>query len=331
MRSGKDCRGLEWEEIDLSPYMKNLSGRKFGRLTATFPVICNGKKRWLCRCDCGNDVAVRVTALTSGNTKSCGCLLHDIISQRWKQFREDSDVIGKKYGRLTVIDFVKIKNQEAIYLFECDCGKRVELSMHSVKQGVVKSCGCLKQDRLDSFKSDIIGKKFGNLLVLSYVGINAVGGTKFDCLCDCGEHIVTDKASLKRGLVRSCGCIRSLGENNIKSVLSEAGINYIPQYKFPDLVSTKNKKLPYDFAIIDDAEQVLRLIEFDGPQHIKPYDFFGGIEKFLTVQENDNLKNQYALSHDIPLVRIPYKKKDSIAVDDLMGEKYLINAESGYL
>lgn len=50
--------------------------------------------------------------------------------------------------------------------------------------------------------------------------------------------------------------------------------------------------------------KITRLIEFDGKQHEKAYDYFGGDEKF---QNNDNLKNAYALEHHIPLVRTPRK------------------------
>ena len=75
----------------------------------------------------------------------------------------------------------------------------------------------------------------------------------------------------------------------------------------------------------NNSEKVVRLIEFDGKQHEKPYDFFGGEEKFLKVQKNDTLKNQYALDHNIPLVRIPYKKRDSMTLDDLLGSEYVYN------
>lgn len=55
--------------------IKDLKGQKFGKLTAIKPC---GKKYnktvWLCKCDCGNEIEVVGTALTSGNTSSCGCL-----------------------------------------------------------------------------------------------------------------------------------------------------------------------------------------------------------------------------------------------------------------
>ncbi len=57
----------------------DISGRRFGRLIAVRP---DGRKRygkawhvtWLCRCDCGSTKTLTCSRLTTGNTKSCGCL-----------------------------------------------------------------------------------------------------------------------------------------------------------------------------------------------------------------------------------------------------------------
>ena len=39
-------------------------------------------------------------------------------------------------------------------------------------------------------------------------------------------------------------------------------------------------------------------------------------------------KNQYAFDHNIPLVRIPYKERDNITLDLLLGDKYLLYSPS---
>lgn len=61
----------------LSHRVNDLTGKRFGQLT----VICQTKKKtnsvnrssyWLCRCDCGREIAVYANALISGNTKTCG-------------------------------------------------------------------------------------------------------------------------------------------------------------------------------------------------------------------------------------------------------------------
>ena len=55
--------------------LKDLTGNRFGRLTVIGRKEPHGKiVEWDCKCDCGNEVVVRGNNLTSGNTKSCGCL-----------------------------------------------------------------------------------------------------------------------------------------------------------------------------------------------------------------------------------------------------------------
>ena len=57
----------------------DITGQRFGRLTATEPTnqIVRASVVWRCKCDCGNDAFVTVKDLRSGNTKSCGCLNHE--------------------------------------------------------------------------------------------------------------------------------------------------------------------------------------------------------------------------------------------------------------
>jgi hypothetical protein len=51
------------------------TGQKFNRLTVTsFHEVINRHARWLCTCNCGNQVIVYGSNLQSGVTQSCGCL-----------------------------------------------------------------------------------------------------------------------------------------------------------------------------------------------------------------------------------------------------------------
>ena len=63
---------------------QDLTGKKFGRLLVIERVENNKKQQvqWLCKCDCGNEVKVISKSLTSGNTKSCGCLHREINIKR---------------------------------------------------------------------------------------------------------------------------------------------------------------------------------------------------------------------------------------------------------
>lgn len=54
---------------------KDERGNRYGLLTVKqyYGTDHNGA-RWLCECDCGNEIVVKGLKLRSGNTRSCGCL-----------------------------------------------------------------------------------------------------------------------------------------------------------------------------------------------------------------------------------------------------------------
>lgn len=54
----------------------NRIGKRFGRLVvvAEAESSLGGRANWMCQCDCGNTRIVRSASLSSGFTKSCGCL-----------------------------------------------------------------------------------------------------------------------------------------------------------------------------------------------------------------------------------------------------------------
>jgi len=65
----KNAKEAQWGNIPL-----DLTGQRFGKLTAISLAIPEGRTHWTCQCDCGNELEVRSSHLTSGHTKSCGCL-----------------------------------------------------------------------------------------------------------------------------------------------------------------------------------------------------------------------------------------------------------------
>jgi len=53
---------------------KDLTGQKFGRLTAVRFVRKNNRVAWICLCECGKETTVLSSNLTGGLTESCKCL-----------------------------------------------------------------------------------------------------------------------------------------------------------------------------------------------------------------------------------------------------------------
>jgi len=79
------------------PVIKDLIGQTFNRLTvkSLYPVGDRYGRYWICQCTCGNEIAVRSNNLTSGHTKSCGCL-H--IEQARRYFLSKRIERNKKHG-----------------------------------------------------------------------------------------------------------------------------------------------------------------------------------------------------------------------------------------
>ena len=71
-----------------------------------------------------------------------------------------------------------------------------------------------------------------------------------------------------------------------------------------------------------------KLIEFDGKQHFElgTRGWYSDETDFLKAKQRDIEKNQYALKHNIPLIRIPYWERDNITLEMLLGNKYSCNS-----
>ena len=58
--------------------------------------------------------------------------------------------------------------------------------------------------------SNMIGKRFGNLLIIEKSSVDPKYGPLFLCQCDCGNTKIILGRSLVRGLTKSCGCMKGI-------------------------------------------------------------------------------------------------------------------------
>lgn len=187
-----------------------------------------------------------------------------------------------------------------------------------------QSCGCLRKQNIGkALRKDLSKQKFGKLTAIKYSGKSNISGNAiWICLCECGNTCEVDSNNLTTLHTYSCGCIKySIGVHNILNILQNNNIEYQMEYSIPG----KYDGYPYrfDFAIMKN-NQIIRLIEFDGEQHYRSGRGYMDVENLQKRQERDKIKNEYALSHNIPLVRIPYWERDKITLEMIMGDKYLI-------
>lgn len=165
----------------------NEIGNRYGKLVvisqSNIKLPNRTSRVWVCQCDCGNTTLVDGGTLRQNRTKSCGCL-------------RQTNKIGKRYGKLVVIERDKITPSHWVCL--CDCGKRKSIHSNSLQlNGGTKSCGCNKQ-----ILEVIIGQRFHKLIVLDKVS-NSIND--WQCKCDCGKIIITKGYALLSGNKRTCG------------------------------------------------------------------------------------------------------------------------------
>lgn len=94
------------------------------------------------------------------------------------------------------------------------------------------------------------------------------------------------------------------GENHIRGFLVSRKIKFKPQYN----VKSIGKR--YDFCILYHNRRLL--VEFDGEQHFKPIDHWGGIKGYQKQKEADEIKNTWCENEKIPLLRIRFDQKPHI-------------------
>lgn len=58
------------------------------------------------------------------------------------------DLVGQKFGRLTVLRVFDTKNQKKTYVCQCDCGSLKVVVTGHLRSGHTKSCGCLGRKHL---------------------------------------------------------------------------------------------------------------------------------------------------------------------------------------
>ena len=125
----------------------------------------------------------------------------------------------------------------------------------------------------------------------------------------CSKHGEFEQAAYAHLRGQGCPkCKESQGERIIRVFLEKEKVQYIYQKKFSDC---KNQSyLYFDFYL--PVQNVL--IEYDGEQHFKTTrgNTFGGEIGFEKRKVNDNIKDIYALSKSIKLVRINFRQLKTI-------------------
>ncbi len=190
-------------------------------------------------------------------------------------------------------------------LYEVDCGNPEHPNFFSTADSLVNKpqwcpyCSGRNGDFNEEIKA-IVESKNGELLS-RYMR----SGEHVKVKCKTHNYIWDIMPlNIKKG--RWCPiCSLPYSEKVVYDYLVNQGYNVRVQYGFDDLVGENNEKLKYDFAIIDDENNLLSLLEVDDDEHRHNHTQ----PKRVKARERDILKNKYCEENDIPLFRLAYYNK----------------------
>lgn len=185
------------------------------------------------------------------------------------------DLVGMKFNNLTVISRAENGNKyKSRWNCLCDCGSSTIVDGWNLRNGHVKSCGCLiKTSNSKANTKDMTGKRFHMLSVLSRAGSDKYGKAIWLCKCDCGNVVKFTGDSLRTGTHKSCGCEKKERKPSPKKKYNEIDVDGSIAY-----VKTRNG----DIVIIDSADVILvKNIYWDVNKNGYAYGRIGG--KFCTM------------------------------------------------
>lgn len=154
----------------------DITGQKFGRLTVlNFDGVKSKKARWICKCECGNEVTAEGISLRSGHTSSCGCLArkhgkyNTLAYSSWRSMKSrchnSNEKSYKNYGERGIKICERWNNFEN---FHADMGDRPskEYSLDRIDNNANYSCGhcedCLKNGWATNCKWSTISEQSKN-------------------------------------------------------------------------------------------------------------------------------------------------------------------------
>lgn len=112
-----------------------------------------------------------------------------------------NNLLGEKFGSLTVIEKTNLRasNGAIKWKCRCDCGRETIAIGADLVRGNRNSCGCRGLD--------LTGQEFGEFTVVEFMGRD--GHRKlWKCRCSCGNEKILPTYKITKEKVKSCGCQR---------------------------------------------------------------------------------------------------------------------------
>lgn len=287
---------------DVKEYIVNIGGEwiegeyinSTSKLTLIYPE-CNEKfkKSYASIARCDNPCCKKCTNKNNG------------IKNSERNYRKIKSKIKKLGGKL-----IRFENGLGILKVYLECPKCKEV-FSTTGAGVFqrKTMECFNCSRVTiiskkRFSIDYVREYIENLggKLISEEYYNNLSYLKIAC-DKCGEVFERTFDVVNQYESVTCSNCKSdipKGEEKIREFLKKIDVKFIMQKRFEDC--KKKQKLKFDFYL---PEKNI-CIEFNGEQHYKPIEYYGGKEKFKKQQKIDSIKREYCKQNNIKLIEIPY-------------------------
>jgi len=285
----KDLK-LPYDIININGGEKiTMSCKKHGNFTANFTTIRRSKKS-----RCPNCRKEENTQGTKKDTESFIIRAKEVQGDKcdyskinYVDHKTDVEIICNTCGKL-------FKQKPSAHLSGKGCSNcwtnrnREDKIQNRVSvEEVSKICNIIFNNTLDFSRSECV-----------------TSNDKMEVFCKkCNSSFTQYKCHLVRGV----GCQRcskeekeSKPEKRITKILLDKGIEFNKEHSFDGCVY--KKKLRFDFFI----PNINTCIEYQGEQHYRPIEIFGGIKAYELQIEKDNVKREYCKNNNIQLIEIAY-------------------------
>lgn len=208
----------------------------------------------------------------------------------------DTDFVGLTYESLEVLECVNdaLESAPTPYYNQRHQKKYRDIIVYKEYRCKCYLCGAEKNVTCD---------KFGIYPPTEY-GYRAYNGYWSAVFCDC--HPISSFQWI------------------VNDILIKNGIDYKVEVTADGVYGIDDETpLRFDFAIYKNGK-IEAFIECQGEQHFMPVEEFGGEQRFVIQQRNDDEKRKYAKDHGIQLIEISYKKKKYETVEGILKDNGII-------
>lgn len=262
----------------------------------------NSKKKLRFKCGCGNEFETSFDTFKNANQRQCpSCGIELRASGKRDDFDKAIKVFNYKGFELLSKEYINARSK---LLAKDKDGYKVLISLDNLSRGKTPQRFYQYNPYTIENIQIWLNKNNCNFRIISTKFVSANSKLEFQCFK--GHVFSTSWNKIQSQHVGCAICTQSKGEDLVSEYLLKHNLTFEREKTFENC--KYKKKLRFDFYI----NSLNACIEFQGVQHYKPIEHFGGDARYTSQLKKDNIKVEFCKENNIKLIRIPYFEIDNI-------------------